>query len=127
MTEQITAVTQLSDGWDVHGKTGTGFPANADGSDDRTRGWRWFVGWARRDGKTLVFARLIQDDGRDSRKPPSDCGLATRSWPNITAKLRLLRPQKAEIVRATSNRFMWQRTSIPLGALQDEERFEPVS
>ena len=70
MTEQITEVTQFSDGWDIHGKTGTGFPTNADGSDDMTRGWGWFVGWARRDGKTLVFARLIQDDGAGRQKTP---------------------------------------------------------
>ena len=30
----------------------------------------WFVGWASRNGKTLVFARLIQDDGAlPGRKP----------------------------------------------------------
>ena len=69
MTEQITEVTKLDDGWDIHGKTGTGFPSNADGSDDETRGWGWFVGWSRRDGKTLVFARLIQDDGAAPKAP----------------------------------------------------------
>lgn len=63
MTSQITEVTGLSDGWDIHGKTGTGFPRNIDGSDDDAHGWGWFVGWASRNGKTLVFARLIQDDG----------------------------------------------------------------
>jgi beta-lactamase class D len=63
MTSEITEVTKLSDGWDIHGKTGTGFPENADGSDDKAHGWGWFVGWASRNGKTLVFARLIQDDG----------------------------------------------------------------
>jgi beta-lactamase class D len=70
MADQITEVTELSDGWDIHGKTGTGFPANADGSDDEARGWGWFVGWARHDGKTLVFARLIQDDGTGPGKEP---------------------------------------------------------
>jgi beta-lactamase class D len=63
MTSQITEVAMLSDGWDIHGKTGTGFPQNADGSDDQAHGWGWFVGWASRNGKTLVFARLVQDDG----------------------------------------------------------------
>ncbi|WP_421589576.1 MULTISPECIES: class D beta-lactamase [Rahnella] len=69
MTEQITEVAALDDGWDIHGKTGTGFPSNADGSDDETRGWGWFVGWARKDGKALVFARLIQDDGIAQKEP----------------------------------------------------------
>ncbi len=63
MTEEITEVTKLDDGWDIHGKTGTGFPSKADGSDDEMRGWGWFVGWSTQGGKTLVFARLIQDDG----------------------------------------------------------------
>jgi beta-lactamase class D len=69
MTEQITGIAQY-DGWVIYGKTGTGFPANADGSDDRTRGWGWFVGLAKRDGKTLVFARLVQADGTGPRNTP---------------------------------------------------------
>ncbi|WP_296650710.1 class D beta-lactamase [Paraburkholderia sp.] len=68
MTSQITEVATLSDGWDIHGKTGTGFPQNADGSDDEAHGWGWFVGWASRNGKTLVFARLMQDDGARAEK-----------------------------------------------------------
>ncbi|CAM2155259.1 Beta-lactamase OXA-18 [Pararobbsia alpina] len=89
MTEQITEVTQLPDGWDIHGKTGAGFPANADGSDDRAHGWGWFVGWARREDKTLVFARLIQDDGVAGKGP---AGLRARDaflgeFPGLTTKL----------------------------------------
>lgn len=60
---------------------------------------------------------------RDRRKRPSDCGLATRFYPNVTARSRLLRPQDAEIVRAASIRFMWQRTSMSFGA----ETFEPAT
>lgn len=75
MTDRITEVTRLGD-WDIHGKTGTGFPANADGSDDETRGWGWFVGWTRSGGKTLVFARLIQDDGAGPAREPA--GLRAR-------------------------------------------------
>ena len=37
MTEQITEVTELGC-WDIHGKTGAGFPTNADGSDDEAHG-----------------------------------------------------------------------------------------
>lgn len=69
MTDQITEVARIG-GWDIHGKTGTGFPARADGSDDESRGWGWFVGWATGGGKTLVFARLIQDDGSGPGKEP---------------------------------------------------------
>ncbi|MGI4861666.1 MAG: class D beta-lactamase [Janthinobacterium lividum] len=62
MTNRITEVAHLPGGWDVHGKPGTGFPQNADGTDDEAHGWGWFVGWASRGERTLVFARLVQDD-----------------------------------------------------------------
>jgi beta-lactamase class D len=62
MTDRITEITRTPNGWDIHGKTGTGFPHNVDGSDDQAHGWGWFVGWATKGRKTLVFARLIQDD-----------------------------------------------------------------
>jgi beta-lactamase class D len=48
--------------WEIHGKTGKGFPAKADGTDDTEHGYGWFVGWARRGARTRAFARLVQDD-----------------------------------------------------------------
>jgi len=91
MTSQITEFTKLPDGWDIHGKTGTGFPENRDGSDDRSHGWGWFVGWASRNGKTIVFARLIQDDNASPGQKPA--GLRARDafvadFPAVTALLR---------------------------------------
>ena len=91
MTSQITEFTKLSDGWDIHGKTGTGFPENRDGSDDRSHGWGWFVGWASRNDKTIVFARLIQDDNASPGQKPA--GLRARDafvadFPAVTALLR---------------------------------------
>lgn len=62
MTSQITEVAQLSDGWDVHGKPGSGFPHNADGTIDEAHGYGWFVGWATKGTRTVVFARLVQED-----------------------------------------------------------------
>jgi beta-lactamase class D len=75
MTDQITEITQLPGGWDVHGKTGTGFPRNTDGSDDEAHGWGWFVGWATKGTHTLVFARLILDE----KQQPVSPGLRARS------------------------------------------------
>jgi len=49
-------------GWRVSGKTGTGFQRRADGTNDPDRQVGWFVGWATREGRTLVFARLLEDD-----------------------------------------------------------------
>ena len=75
-------------GWTVTGKTGSAFPRLADGTFDRTRGWGWFVGWGERNGKTLVFARLNQDEQRHS----TSGGLRTRDelvgeWDNLVTTL----------------------------------------
>lgn len=51
-------------GWRVSGKTGTGFQLRPDGTSDPDRQVGWFVGWAQREGRTLVFARLIEDEER---------------------------------------------------------------
>ena len=66
MTETLTRIEAPSDGWEIHGKTGTGFPRNPDSSLDEAHGYGWFVGWARRGPQTVAFARLIQDDGREA-------------------------------------------------------------
>jgi beta-lactamase class D len=51
-----------ADGWRINGKTGTGFTKLPDGTNDEDRQVGWFVGWAQRDGRTLVFTRLIEDE-----------------------------------------------------------------
>jgi beta-lactamase class D len=90
MTDQITAITPSPQGWSVHGKTGSGFSQNADGSDDRAHGWGWFVGWASKGPRTLVFARLIQDDGIQPGAGPA--GVRARDalmsgWPALADPL----------------------------------------
>jgi beta-lactamase class D len=50
MTEKLTEFGPMLDGWKVHGKTGA------------SSGWGWYVGWASKEGRTLVFARLIRTD-----------------------------------------------------------------
>jgi len=45
-------------GWRVHGKTGSGWTRNARGQIQRSRPEGWFVGWAEREGRVVVFARL---------------------------------------------------------------------
>lgn len=73
-------------GWRVAGKTGSAYPRAASGQLDRSRGWGWFVGWAVKDGRTYVFARLDQDTSR--QKEPG--GLRARkkfldAWPALSA------------------------------------------
>lgn len=62
----LVEVAGTVDGWEISGKTGSAYPRRADGNFDRTRGWGWFVGWAEKGGRTLVFARLAQDEARNS-------------------------------------------------------------
>ena len=42
------------------------FPRQADGSDERAHAWGWFVGWATKGARTIVFARLDQDERHES-------------------------------------------------------------
>lgn len=66
--------TREAGDWLVHGKTGAAYPRRADRSFDYARGWGWYVGWAERDGRMLVFARLTQARERMKGSP----GLRTR-------------------------------------------------
>ena len=77
------------DGWRISGKTGTGSRRLADGNNDGNQ-VGWFVGWAQRDGKTLVFARLIEDETPEQSKQVR-AGWRARDglyadWPELMAK-----------------------------------------
>jgi beta-lactamase class D len=75
MTSRITQVAERPSGWDIHGKTGWGFPIASDGSHDEAHAYGWFVGWATKGTRTIVFARLIQDE-KQEREP---AGLRARA------------------------------------------------
>lgn len=47
-----------TEGWVVHGKTGSYWLRDTAYRIDRNRPLGWFVGWAEKDGKRIVFARL---------------------------------------------------------------------
>lgn len=59
MTTALTRFGQLPGGWDVNGKTGA------------ASGYGWYVGWARRGQRKLVFARLIQKDATQDQDTPA--------------------------------------------------------
>ncbi len=69
MTSRITALGSSPNGWEIHGKTGAGAPRNADGSLAGNRAYGWFVGWATKNGRTITFARLIQNEKKESVSP----------------------------------------------------------
>lgn len=61
LTSRLSLVDPHPDGWEVHGKTGTAYPRNAEGISDEARGYGWFVGWAVKGDRTVAFVRLEQD------------------------------------------------------------------
>lgn len=88
MTRRIVEKTALADGWTVHGKTGMAYPLFADGSQDLTHPYGWFVGWAEQGQRRLLFARLIQDEA----KMAGTAGVRARDawlreWPEWAAGL----------------------------------------
>lgn len=87
-TAAIVEQRTLAGGWTIHGKTGSAYPRRADGSFDRARGWGWYVGWAEHNDRTVVFARLDQDESVRKGSP----GLRARDaliqdWPRLTAPI----------------------------------------
>lgn len=86
-TRALVELASPGDGWRVWGKTGSAFPRRANGSFDRSRGWGWFVGWAERNGRTVTFARLTQDEGGEK----GSAGLRARAallaeWPTLARR-----------------------------------------
>lgn len=68
MTRAIIPSFKAGD-WTVQGKTGS------TALDKNMRSLGWFVGWAEKDGRRIIFARLVVDGTRGD-KPK---GLATRA------------------------------------------------
>ncbi len=64
MTMKIVETTVLPDGWTAQGKTGMAYPRKPDGQFDYDHPWGWYVGWATKGERTLVFARLVQEETR---------------------------------------------------------------
>lgn len=59
---EIVEGRDIADGWRAQGKTGMAYSQKPDGTRNYSRPWGWYVGWARRDDRTVVFVRLIQDE-----------------------------------------------------------------
>ncbi|QRM56274.1 class D beta-lactamase [Sinorhizobium sp. BG8] len=63
-TMKVVEGKKLENGWFVQGKTGMAYPRNADYSFDYNHPWGWYIGWAVKDDRTYVFARLTQEEKR---------------------------------------------------------------
>lgn len=62
-TAAILPVFQAAGGWTVHGKTGGGRLLKADGFADPDKPLGWFVGWADKGERRVVFVHLRIADG----------------------------------------------------------------
>jgi len=87
-TMAIIETTPAGNGWTVSGKTGAAYPRRADGSFDRAKSWGRFVGWAEKSDRTLVFARLNQDEKRER----GSAGIRNKKaflkeWPELTVSI----------------------------------------
>ncbi len=69
MTQATVANHELPDGWTVRGKTGAGFSLGADGKPDRQRPFGWYVGWAEKGERTVVFVRMREFDKPQKMSP----------------------------------------------------------
>lgn len=74
MTRRLLYVGELPNGWSVRGKTGTGFQMKDDGTPDLTRQIGWFVGWASKGKRNIVFVYAVGDE----QVQPSRAGLRAR-------------------------------------------------
>jgi beta-lactamase class D len=59
MTSALTTFDRLLGGWDINGKTGA------------ASGYGWYVGWASKNSRTFVFARLIRKDAAQPQDIPA--------------------------------------------------------
>ena len=68
-TKHLMDNGEQTGGWRVYGKTGAGLPFGEDGELLKGQPFGWYVGWAEKDGRKVVFARLVRFNERPERKP----------------------------------------------------------
>lgn len=69
MTKKIMFLEELSYGWKLYGKTGTGHLINPDGTKNSDIYHGWFVGWIEKDGRRIIFACHISDKKKEKTFP----------------------------------------------------------
>lgn len=61
-TEALLRLPETVEGWQVHGKTGSGSPVLANGASDDARRLGWYVGWLSKGQRRVVFAQMAVDE-----------------------------------------------------------------
>ncbi|MEQ5827206.1 class D beta-lactamase [Sulfitobacter sp. NFXS29] len=69
--QKTRAIVERRDvaGWQFKGKTGAAFPRRANRSFDYARGWGWYLGWAEKADRQVVFVTLTQATQRKEGSP----------------------------------------------------------
>ncbi|MGI4775636.1 MAG: penicillin-binding transpeptidase domain-containing protein, partial [Janthinobacterium lividum] len=65
MTRKILFVDELSDGWKLYGKTGSGVLLSPDRMTKLDIQHGWFIGWIEKDSKVIIFSNHITDDKKE--------------------------------------------------------------
>lgn len=73
-TKKLMAYQEQPGGWHIYGKTGAGMPFDDRGELLKGQPFGWYVGWAEKDGRKVVFARLV----RFSERPETSPGIIAR-------------------------------------------------
>lgn len=73
-TKELMDNGERAGGWHVYGKTGAGTPFGPDGALLKGQPFGWYVGWAERGDRRIVFARLV----RFSERPEGSPGAVAR-------------------------------------------------
>ena len=68
ITKKILFVEKLSNGWNLYGKTGSGWQIKSNGSLDNNQHIGWFIGWITYNNRTLVFVKSVIDKDTDGTK-----------------------------------------------------------
>lgn len=68
-TKAIMEHHTLPEGWSTFGKTGAGLPFGPDGKLLKGQPFGWYVGWAEKGNRRVVFARLVRFDARPEQVP----------------------------------------------------------
>ena len=63
-TKNILYLELLPNGWELYGKTGNGSQLDDDSNKIKSRQVGWFVGFIRKDKKTITFTYLIVDEDK---------------------------------------------------------------
>ena len=90
MTSRIMAPVTLSNGWTVQGKTGTASPVRVDGDVAGALQYGWYVGWASKGERTIVFGVTSTSRIKPGKVSPVPVVFCTRSGSPGAPRSRLM-------------------------------------